>query len=108
MDKTITETMKAVKSALEAAGLRVDRIVLFGSHAAGKAAEASDIDIAVISENFKEMNLLERLETIGLALAQAKIMEPVEALGYTEKEFESKGKGTFAGDEIKSKGIEVL
>jgi hypothetical protein len=55
----------------------------------------------------KNLNLLKRLETIGLALAKAKITEPIEALGYTEKEFSAKGKGTFLGDEIKSKGIET-
>jgi hypothetical protein len=54
------------------------------------------------------MNLLRRLETIGLALAKARIMEPIEALGYTEEEFASKGEGTFIGDEVKSKGVEVI
>ena len=34
-------------------------------------------------------------------------MEPVEALGYTEEEFSLKDKGTFIGDEVKAKGIEV-
>jgi hypothetical protein len=47
------------------------------------------------------------LELIGLALAKAKVFEPIEALGYTEEEFASKGQGTFVGDEIKKKGIPV-
>ncbi len=66
------------------------------------------MDVAMISEDFKNMNLLKRLETIGLALAKAKIMEPIEALGYTEEEFLAKGKGTFLADEVKSKGIEAI
>ena len=53
------------------------------------------------------MNLLQRLELIGRTLAKARIFEPIEALGYTEEEFASKGQGTFVGDEIRSKGIEV-
>ncbi len=108
MDKKIAETLKEVKIALEAAGIKVSRIVVFGSHATGKATQGSDIDVAIISEDFKDMNLLERLETIGLAFAKAKIMDPVEAIGYTEEEFTSKGEGTFIGDEVKSKGIEVI
>lgn len=107
MDKKISETLKIFKSALEAAGIRVDRLILFGSYATGTAGEESDVDVAIISEDFKNMNLLERLETIGLALGKARIMEPIEAIGYTEEEFEAKGEGTFVGDEVKTKGMVV-
>jgi len=61
----------------------------------------------VISDAFEKMNILERLEAMGLAMAKARIMEPIEPLGYTEKEFSSKDKGTFIGDEVKAKGIEI-
>jgi predicted nucleotidyltransferase len=108
MDKKITKTLKEFKSALEAAGIKVDRIILFGSYATGNATEGSDIDVAVISEDFKGMNLIKRLETIGLALAKARIMEPIEAIGYTKKEFALKGKGTFVGDEIKPTGVQII
>ena len=54
--------------------------------------EDSDINLIVISENFKEMNLRERLEILGLAAG--KIFEPIEALGYTEEEVRNK-KETF-------------
>jgi predicted nucleotidyltransferase len=108
MDKKITKTLKEFKSALEAMGIRVDQIILFGSYAKGNAKRESDIDVAVISEDFKGMNLLKRLESIGLAFAKARITEPVEAIGYTKKEFALKGKGTFVGDEVKSRGVQVL
>jgi predicted nucleotidyltransferase len=107
MDKKISKILRRFKISLEAMGVRVDRMILFGSHASGVKKEGSDIDVAVISKDFRNMNLLKRLETIGLALAKARIMEPVEALGYTEEEFSTKGEGTFLGDEVKSKGIEV-
>ena len=108
MDKKITETLRGFKSALEAEGIKVSRMILFGSYAKRRPRRESDIDVAIISENFKSMNLLRRLETIGLALAKARIMEPIEAIGYTEEEFASKGEGTFIGDEVKSKGVEVI
>ena len=62
----------------------------------------------MISEDFKDMNLLQRLETIGLALAKARMMEPIEAVAYTKDEFAKKGKGTFVGDEVKPKGVHVI
>jgi predicted nucleotidyltransferase len=108
MDQKITEILEKFKSALQAQGINVSRFILFGSRASEKATEESDIDVAVVSENFKDLNLLKRLELIGLALAKAKIFEPIEALGYTEEELASKGQGTFIGDEIKSKGIQII
>jgi predicted nucleotidyltransferase len=108
MDKKLHQIIKDVKLALESKGIRIDKIILFGSYAKGTANEYSDIDIAIISNDFKDMNVLRRLEFIGMALAKAKIMDPVEIKAYTEDEFESKSEGTFVGDEIKAKGIEVM
>lgn len=107
MDNAVVDTIRRLKEALELQGIRSNRIILYGSQASGKAEQHSDIDIVVISDDFKGMNLLERLEALGLASARARIMEPIEPLGYTEEEFSSKGKGTFIGDEVKTKGVEV-
>ena len=108
MDRKIIKTLKDLKNILEKMGIRSSRIVLFGSHATGEEKTDSDIDVIIISDDFRGMSLFKRLELIGLALAKAKIFEPVEALGYTEKEFNSKGEGTFIGDEVKAKGVKVL
>jgi len=108
MAKNITEIIERFKQSLEKLGIRVKKIIIFGSYATKKARKHSDIDVVVISDDFKEMNLLKRLETIGLALAKAKIMEPIEALGYTEEEYNSEIEGTFIGDEVKSKGVVVV
>lgn len=97
-----------MKEALEAMDIRVERVVVFGSHAEGSADEESDIDIAVISGDFRDKNILQRFELLGTAFARAKITTPVDAIAYTPDEFESKKEGTFAGDEIKSKGVELF
>ena len=107
MDKAVIDAVSKFKQALLQQGLKVNRVILYGSQATGKAEKHSDIDIVVISDDFKGMNILERLETIGLATAKAEIMEPIESLGYTEEEFSLKGKGTFIGDEVKTKGIKI-
>ncbi len=105
MDPRLYHIVEKYKDALSALGIQVERVILFGSHSSGKAKEYSDIDLVVISGNFKEMNLIERLQILGRAAA--KMMEPIEALGYTEEEFSSKDSGTFIGDEVKTKGIEI-
>ncbi len=108
MDKRLHKIIRDVKFAFETVGIHINKIILFGSYAKGTANKYSDIDIAVISNDFKDMNLLRRFEFIGLALAKAKIMDPVEVRVYTEEEFETKREGTFVCDEIKAKGIEVM
>jgi len=108
MDKKITKTVKEFKAALGKMNIRVNKMILFGSYAAESPRLHSDIDIAVISNDFKDMSLIQRLETIGIALANARIFEPIEPLAYTEEEFNSKGKGSFVFDEIKKQGIEII
>ncbi len=107
MDEKLLLVIKRVKAALEDQGIRVEKIILFGSRAKGTAKPHSDIDLAVVSRDFQGMNLLERLETIGTAMAKAKIWEPIEIKPYTPEEIASQGKGTFVGDEIKPVGINV-
>jgi hypothetical protein len=59
----------------------------------GNPREDSDIDLVVVSNNFKDMNIRERLELLGIAAG--KVFEPIEAIGYTPDEMESNKKGTF-------------
>ncbi len=107
MDRKTVSSLKRFKEALEAHGIEVERIIVYGSHAQGRAEIHSDIDVAVISNSFRRLNLLRRLEVLGAVLARAGIMAPIEALGYTEAEFNSKEKGTLLSDEIKIRGKTV-
>ena len=105
MDKKINNIIKRYREFLEKSGIRVKKIILYGSYASGKAKEWSDIDLVVISNDFEKMDLWERLVMLGRITT--KIMEPLEVLGYTEGEYLSQGKGTFLGDEVKLSGVEV-
>lgn len=60
---------------------------------AGNSNEWSDIDLLVISKDFEGMEMLQRLERLGIAAAR--IWEPVEALGYTPEEVERVEPATF-------------
>ncbi len=74
-------------------GIRPQRLILFGSHVADNSDEWSDIDLLVISKDFEGMEMLQRLERLGIAAAR--IWEPVEALGYTPEEVERVEPATF-------------
>ena len=86
-------------------GVRRARIILYGSHCEDAAREYSDIDLIVISDHFEGMDLWDRQCILGDSTAG--IYEPIEALGYTVAEYEAMGPGTFVGQEVKAKGIEI-
>ncbi len=77
---------------LKKLSIRPQRLILYGSYKRGNPREDSDIDLVVISNDFKGMNIRERLEILGLAAGR--VFEPIEAIGYTEEEIKDI-KGTF-------------
>lgn len=63
INKNIIDTVKKFRTAIEIAGIPVEKMILFGSYAKGTARTNSDIDIAVVSKKFgyddiDEMQLL--------------------------------------------------
>lgn len=81
----IKKIIREFKDSLGKHGIRTERVILFGSHARGTAQEDSDIDLIVISNDFKDMDFMQRCECLGRAIAE--IMEPIEPLAYTPEEF---------------------
>jgi predicted nucleotidyltransferase len=92
-EREIKEIISRYAIEIEKLGIKPQRILLYGSYAKGNAREDSDIDLVVVSENFKDMNVRERLELLGIAAG--KVFEPIEAIGYTSAEIEVNKKGTF-------------
>ena len=92
------------KETLLKRGIKVDRVILYGSFAQGRESEHSDIDLVVVSENFQKMNLRERLEVLGIAAAR--IMQPIEAKGYTAKEIASAPDISFLSEILRA-GVNV-
>jgi uncharacterized protein len=72
------------KNELEKMGLQVEKILLYGSQATGTMREGSDIDLFVISPDWKIYGQRERLEMLGVAAAR--ILEPIQAQGFTPDE----------------------
>jgi predicted nucleotidyltransferase len=63
MDKaTIEEVIVFLKQSLIKSGIQVDSIVLFGSALSGKMDADSDIDLIIISTDFINLDLFERVK----------------------------------------------
>ena len=98
MDKEVISIINQYRKELEARGIKVKKILLYGSYARGKARKDSDIDLVVISDDFKNMDLFERHSLLGRA--RVNISHPMEILGYTEEEISRQKKGSFIYDEV--------
>jgi predicted nucleotidyltransferase len=86
-------------------GIRPARVLLYGSQATGTAHEGSDIDLIIISGDWKKYNHRERLELLGIA--SARIMEPVQAQGFTPSEIRMKKVMPFWEQIIKEQAIVI-
>jgi len=79
--------------------------MLYGSQASGTAHEGSDIDLIVISGDWKKYNYRERLELLGIA--SARILEPIQAHGFTPSEIKLKNIMPFWEQILKEQAIAV-
>lgn len=65
MDQSTTiEAVRFFGRRLSEEAVKVLRLVLFGSHARGDAAEESDVDVVVISDDFRGKNIFQRARMI--------------------------------------------
>lgn len=89
MDKvSVLEIISRFKKAVESKGIRINRLILFGSYANGTYREGSDIDIVVISEDFSDKNYWERIDILSDAIYD--VYEPIEAVAMTTGEWENR------------------
>lgn len=84
--KEVLEIIDRFKSALTSSGIKVDRIILYGSYFDGVPHEGSDIDLVVISRDFENKGFWERIEILTEAICE--VFEPIEALPMTPDEWE--------------------
>lgn len=98
--RQITTLIRRFVAALEARGIPVERVMLFGSHAAGHAQEWSDIDIAVISPKFDFLSLLERYEQLGLA--NRELQAPLDVVGFSPSQVSHCEPGSFLAEILRT------
>ena len=90
--KRVEKAITFLGRCLQQEGLHIDKIVLFGSHARGVATKESDIDIVIVSKNFRNKDIFERVNlTMEAEVATIKkFMIPFDIITMTPEEFESK------------------
>ena len=83
----VLEIVRRFKQALESINIRVEQLILFGSHAVGTAREDSDIDVVVISPSFSDKSYWERIDILTEAIY--KVFAPIEASAFTPEEWKT-------------------
>ena len=87
MDKdAVYEIIRKFNLILESTGIKAEKIILFGSYAEGNPHEGSDIDLVVISHDFEDKGLWERIKMISKAIRI--VFEPIQAIPMTPAEWE--------------------
>ncbi len=105
-ESAVAVVLDYLRKVLIAQGLRVEKLVLFGSQASGTAREDSDIDVAVVSPDFRDRDIFARVEMTAKA-GKDTIMEfvvPLDLVMLTPEEYESRSSpiASFARD-----GVEI-
>lgn len=75
------------------ADIPVQEIILFGSYAWGKPRASSDIDLAVISKKFKNMEQIRRIEVLSNIARHLAPQLPIDidVVGFTYDEITNAG-----------------
>ncbi|HEY5139511.1 MAG TPA: nucleotidyltransferase domain-containing protein [Methylococcales bacterium] len=85
--KAVLAVISDFKKALAAENIRPEKIILFGSYADGTHRPDSDIDLVVISEDFKDKDYWQRIDILSSAVY--KVFMPIEAIAMTWQEWQS-------------------
>lgn len=85
--------------------IKVKGVFLFGSYATGRIRDDSDLDIAVISSDFKKIPFIKRLELLS-KLRKSKVTRsmPMDIIGYTPEEFKNIDKESMIMRRAKKEG----
>jgi predicted nucleotidyltransferase len=80
------------------------KVMIFGSRTTGQATEASDLDVIIISTDFKEIPFVKRM---GELLKTAMFPKHVDYFCYTPEEFDRVKESSAVIAQAMEEGIEV-
>lgn len=86
-NEQVNKEIEAFVRVLQRRGIQISKIILFGSYARGTADEASDIDLAVLSNNFGRDSIE---EAMILSKLSWQVSDRIEAVPLTQKEISQK------------------
>jgi len=102
LDKpTVYNVIYDMHNTLKKHGIKDNHIALFGSFLTGNTHEDSDIDMIIISDEFKGKNLFERIDMTTKAESEVmrRFIVPMDILCKTPEEYEY-SKKTYFDSEI--------
>jgi len=75
---------------LQEKGINVNKIVIFGSLVRGEFSEDSDIDVIIVSSDFRDKSIFERVKlTTGIGRELVKrVKKPFDLIYYSDEEWE--------------------
>lgn len=90
-ERKVLNIIRYFEERLNESGMNVQKIILFGSSARGTAGEDSDIDIAVISTDFRGKNIFKRAPLIKYAEVSTirKFLVPLDVITMSPEDLES-------------------
>jgi predicted nucleotidyltransferase len=94
--------LKDLRMIFEKNGNSIDKMILYGSFANNTQHEGSDIDVVIISKDFKGMDYWQRIKILTNALI--KIRKPIEPVAMTPEEWENK---KFSAAYYAENGLEI-
>ena len=87
----VKDAVTFLQQCLTETGLDVSKIIIFGSQSTDNATEDSDIDIVIISKDFRNKDIFERARLTKDAEIKTikKFMVPLDIVTLTSEEFEN-------------------
>lgn len=103
--KEIIKTKNILFKLFQNKNISVDKIVIYGSYASGDATIDSDIDVMVVSKDFRGKDIFQKVAMVrGIHRDIIKqINKPVDLLYYSDEEW--KKSGSIIVNIAKNKGI---
>lgn len=88
--REVIKIKKLLIELLKEIGISVEKIIIFGSYAKGKEKEDSDIDIIIVSKDFRGKDIFEivnRTKDVHWKLVE-NVMKPFDIIYYSDEEWE--------------------
>lgn len=86
-NQKVNEEIEAFVRVLKSNHIPIDKVILFGSYARGLADEASDIDLAVLSESFGKDSIEEMMTLSKLSW---QVSDRIESIPLSQKDMAMK------------------
>ena len=110
VEKQLTQQAAIIRvrqfvDAIQAKGIALSHVILFGSYARNEQHDYSDIDIALVSDDFEGLPILDVEKFRDIKIQSPYVM--FELHTYNTADFE-RGDNGFIDEEIKGKGIVII